>query len=210
MSDDAPTQRFDSAGDAPTGRIAAPSEVVVDQRGSRRRITILAIVGGILALAVLILVILLLGRGNATPGALPIGSSSPTVSPSATPTKSATPTATPKPPPTPTQAPPDTTTAVTGFAIRKSQNCSSGTPVYLKISWSSKNGVAAYFGVNTNDAQSGGMGWTLPATGNQNDFPDGYVPYEYPCGNPSTDYTITIVGSDGTKASKKVTVKADN
>ncbi|MEP6480976.1 MAG: hypothetical protein ABJA94_03100 [Rhodoglobus sp.] len=92
----------------------------------------------------------------------------------------------------------------------KSHNCSQGTPVYLTVSWASKNGVVAYFGVNTNDAQTGGMGWELPPNGDQKDFPDGYVPYEYQCGNTSTDYTITIVGSDGTKASKKFTVKAEN
>ncbi|MCU1580077.1 MAG: hypothetical protein JWP19_2281 [Rhodoglobus sp.] len=216
MSDDTPTQRFDAAGDAPTQRMAAPSEEVVEERKSRKLMIILGAVGAALLLALIIVLVLLLTKSNAIPGALPAQSASASPAPSVTPTKSATPTATPTPTPTQTQAapppppPPNTATTVTGFEMDKSHNCSQGEPVYLQVSWSSENGVAAYFGVNTNDAQTGGMGWTLPPNGNQDDFLDGYVPYEYQCGNSSTDYTITIVGSDGTKASKKITVKAEN
>lgn len=217
MSDDTPTQRFDSPVDAPTGLIAAPADEVVAEGRSRRLIIILSIVGGVLLLGVVILLVVLLTRGSSAPVALPTNSPSPSVSAtaSATPTKSASPTPTPTVTSTATQAPPpppppNTATTVTSFDMAKSHNCSQGTPVYLQVSWTSENGVAAYFGVNTADAQTGGMGWTLPPSGNQDDFPNGYVPYEYQCGNTTTDYTITIVGSDGTKASKKITVKAEN
>jgi hypothetical protein len=60
--------------------------------------------------------------------------------------------------------------------------------------------------VNTNDAMTGGMGWVLPATGSDADFPDGYRPFPAQCGNDSTEYTITILGNDGTKVSKKFVV----
>ena len=99
---------------------------------------------------------------------------------------------------------------ITSFSAETTSECSEQTqnPVYLDISWSSENGVAAYFAVGaTNDAQNNGMGWTLPPSGNQNDFPNGYVPYEFQCGNASSDYTITVVGTNGSKESKTVTVE---
>jgi hypothetical protein len=216
MSDDTPTQRFDAAGDTPTERFSttAPSEEVVEERKSRKLITILAIIGGLLLVAVLIVLILLLTRGTGTPtaAATPTNSASASPTPTATPTTSATPTATPTPTPTATAAPPppppSNDVQITGFAASTTSQCSSqtGNPVYMHISWSSDNGIAAYFGVNTNDAQSGGMGWTLPPSGNENDFPNGYVPYEFQCGNASQKYTITIVGTNGSKQSKTVKV----
>lgn len=211
MSDDTPTERFDAAGDAPTQRLdsAAPPAQAPEERKSRRLIVILAVIGGVLLLALLIALIVLLTR-NSTPGALPTPSPSPTVSASPTPsvTPTTTPTATPTPSPTPTKQPPSNDVKVTGFAAATTSQCNSktGNPVYMDISWSSDNGIVAYFGVNTDDAQSNGMGWTLPPSGNQNDFPNGYVPYEFQCGNASQKYTITIVGTNGSKQSKSVTV----
>ena len=70
----------------------------------------------------------------------------------------------------------------------------------------SVNGKNAYFGVNTNDAMTGGMGWVLPPSGSDADFPAGYHPFQALCGNDSTEYTITILGKDGSKVSKKFTV----
>jgi hypothetical protein len=209
MSDDTPTQRFDAAGDAPTERFAAPSEEIVEERKSRKLMIILGAIGAALLLAVIIVLVLLLTKSNAIPGALPTQSSSPTSTsptPSVTPTKSATPTPTPTAAPSP--PPPSNDVAVTSFSAATTSECSSqtGNPVYLDISWESDNGIAAYFGVNTDDAQSGGMGWTLPPSGNQNDFPNGYVPYQFQCGNSSIKFTITIVGTNGSKDSKTVKV----
>jgi hypothetical protein len=229
MSDDTPTQRFDAAGDAPTELFDASSPAaspgVVEERGSRKLVTILATVGGALLIAVLIVLILLLNKSNATPGALPAPSPSPSASasptPSVTPTKSATPTPTPTPTRTPTPtptptataappAPPSTDAKITNFSATHTVLCNSsdqsGIEPSLDFSWSSKNAIAAYFGVGTDDAQSGGMGWTLPPSGNQHNFPSGYDPFYYPCPTASVTYTLTVVGTGGSKASQKVTV----
>lgn len=212
MSDDTPTERFNV--DAPTERIDTPSEEVVEERKSRRLILILGIIGGLLLLAVIIVLVLLLTRGSGTPVAIATGSPTPTASLTPAVTSMPSATATTKPSPTPTATvtppplPPSNDVAITGFSASTTSVCSSktGNPVYMHISWSSDNGIAAYFGVNTNDAQSGGMGWTLPPSGNENDFPNGYVPYEFACGNASQKYTITIVGTNGSKQSKTVKV----
>lgn len=223
MSDDTPTQRFDPAGDAPTEHFATragetvPLEVV-EERKSRRLIIILASIGGALLLAVLIVLIVLLTRGNAEPGALPTSSPSVSGTPSATPTPtpSVTPSATPTPTPTPTEAappPPSTDAEITNFSATDSVLCNSadqsGIEPSIEFNWSSKNGIAAYFGVNTNDAEAEGMGWTLPPNGNQNDFPAGYSPFNFPCPTASVTYTLTVVGTNGTKDTRKVTVTND-
>lgn len=221
MSDDTPTQRFDAAGDAPTERFEAPAATapleVVEERKSRRLIIILASIGGALLLAVLIVLIVLLTRET---GGTPIPTASPTTSPSATPTPTPTPTAsatpTPTPTPTPTQntpepPPPSTDAAVDSFTINPSTvDCSSGSSVVITIKWSTSNANNVYFGVDTggNDAQqSPFFGDSLPASGTStNDFPNGYRPFEYTCGNGSHTYVITAVGSNNTKDSVIVKV----
>jgi hypothetical protein len=204
MSDDTPTQRFDTP--APHGEGEATEE---DAKKSRGLMIALIAIGALLLIALIILLIVLLG-GNGKPVAVgtdtptPTASSaSPTPSATATPTVTPTPTATVAPPPPP---PPSTKPAITGYSISPSKlDCSQGTP-NLSIHWKSVNGKNAYFGVNTNDAMTGGMGWVLPPTGSDADFPDGYHPFAALCGNDSTEYTITILGNDGTKVSKKFTV----
>lgn len=84
-------------------------------------------------------------------------------------------------------------------------DCKTGNSVYGDISWTSVNGIAAYFGVDTNDAEKNGMGWTLPPSGNQNDSPSGYSPNEFRCSDAQQSYTITVVGN-GSKRSQTVTV----
>lgn len=211
MSDDTPTQRFDAAGDSPTERLATPvATVPVEERKSRRLIIILASIGGALLLAVLIVLIVLLTRGDGAPVALPTSSATPGATPSLTPSASASPapsptaTTPPPPPPAPTTdpEPPSTALEITEFGAAPSGTCVSG-QAPLNVKWSSDNGAAAYIGVNTNDAQTAGQGWDLPPSGDQGDFPD---PLYFQCGNGSQSYTITIVGTDGTKQSKKVTV----
>ncbi len=222
MSDNTPTQRFDQAsGDAPTERFDgvvtppprapdAPPGGAGEGKGSRRLLVTLIVVGVALLLAILIVLFVLLARGNGatvipsasasmTPNTAPSMAPSPT--PSVTPTSTTTATKSAVPPPAPT------TLAITSFTAKLTAQCDSktGNPVYLKVAWASKNGIAAYFGVNTADAETGGQGWTLPPSGNQNDFPSGYVPFVFPCGNTSQNYTITIVGN-GTKQSKTVKV----
>lgn len=200
MSDDTPTQRFDTP--APAGG----SELEQEEKKSHGLMIALIAIGALLLIALIILLIVLLG-GNGKPVAA--GTNTPTASASDSPTPTPTPAVTPTPTPTPTTPPPpppSTKPAITGYAISPSKlDCSQGTP-NLSIHWSSVNGKNAYFGVNTNDAMTGGMGWVLPPTGSDADFPDGYHPFQALCGNSSTEYTITILGKDGTKVSKKFTV----
>ncbi len=205
MSDDTPTQRIDAP--------ATGVNEAIEEEGKKSRGLMIALIaiGALLLIGLIIVLIILLGR-DGTPVAVGTTSPSASVTPSQTPTTSATPTATPTPTPTPTTAPPppppppSTKPSITAYSISPSKlDCSSGTP-NLSIHWSSVNGKNAYFGVNTDDAMTGGMGWVLPPTGSDADFPDGYHPYQALCGNDSTEYTITILGNDGSKVSKKFTV----
>ncbi|HEU0205293.1 MAG TPA: hypothetical protein VFQ74_01205 [Pseudolysinimonas sp.] len=162
--------------------------------------------GALLLIGLIIVLIVLLGRdgtptavGTTSPSAS--GPASQTATASATPTVTTTPTTTTAPPP-----PPSTTPSITGYTISPSTlDCSNGTPD-LSIHWTSANGKNAYFGVNTDDAMTGGMGWVLPPNGSDADFPDGYHPYQALCSNDSTEYTLTILGNDGSKVSKKFPV----
>lgn len=223
MSDDTPTRRFDQPGaDAPTERFDSvppphePGDGVAEsgdpgEKKSRRLLIILIALGAAILLAILIVLIVLLTRGSGTPTAADTATPSPTATstPSPTATNSPTPSATPTPAPTQTVTPPTNDVAITSFTANTTSQCSSQTqnPVSMEISWTSENGIAAYFGVNTDDAEANGQGWTLPPSGNQNDFPNGYVPYHFECGNASIDYTITVVGTNGDKQSKRITVE---
>jgi hypothetical protein len=218
MSDETPTERFDAAGDSPhfTGAAdASPTTEVVEERKSRRLIIILGSIGGALLVILIILLIVLLVRpgGAVTPTGTPTPTTSPTATSSASPTP--TPTAgtpTPTPTPTPTQTvapPPSNDVEIDSFDATPEVDCSSQTqnPEYIEFSWSSTNGIVAYFAVGAVDnAETNGMGWTLPPNGSTADFPSGYVPYEFQCGNTSQTYTITIVGTNGSRESAQVTV----
>ena len=225
MSDDTPTERYDAAGDAPTERLtpaeaaivepAAADPEVVEERKSRRTMIILGSIGGALLLILIILLILLLVRpgGTVTPTASPSPSATSSASASPTPTQSATPSATPTPTetvaPPPPPPPPSNDVEIDSFNATSEVDCSAQTqnPEFIEFSWSSTNGLVAYFAVGaTNDAEQNGMGWTLPPSGSTSDFPAGYFPYEYQCGNESMTFTITIVGSNGSRESDQVTV----
>jgi hypothetical protein len=207
---DAPTQRLDSPG--------APEPSSGGTPGKRNRGLLVAlIVVGALLLVAIIVIALILAFGGGTPTALPSGSPTPTTS-----TPASTPSATPVPTPTATTGTgggssggggggggDDGTVKVTSYSISPTQvDCSGGkTDVPIAIRWASRNGTAAYFGVNAGgdpqhpgDAKASGMGWTLPASGSDADFPDGYHPYTYPCGNATTNYTITVEGASGTQS----------
>jgi hypothetical protein len=208
MSDDTPTQRLPQGED--------PIEELGEERKKSRTLMFVLIgVGAALLIAIIVLLILLFGGDKGTPSTGPTPSSTPSATPtaSATPTPSVTPTPTPEPQPTVTvtAAPPqnadDGNVTITALSISPTTCNTPGEQVTLHVSWASKNGNIAYFGVNTTDAQSGGMGWDLPATGDDGDFPAGYSPYQVTCPDDKVSYTITIVGN-GSKASKTVTLKA--
>jgi len=205
VSDDTPTQRINTPDETP---VAA----AIEEEGKKSRGLMIALIaiGALLLIALIVLLIILLG-GNGKPVAAGTDSPTPTAS-SASPTPSETPSIPPTTTPTPTTAPPppppppSTKPSITAYSISPSKlDCSNGTP-NLSIHWSSVNGKNAYFGVNTNDAMTGGMGWVLPPSGSDADFPAGYHPFQALCGNDSTEYTITILGKDGSKVSKKFTV----
>lgn len=201
MSDDTPTQRITSPDQTPV-------TAAIEEEGKRSRGLMIALIaiGALLLIALIVLLIVLLS-GNGKPVAAGTETPTPTTS-SASPTPSVTPSATPTPTATtaPPPPPPSTKPSISAYSISPSQlDCSQGTP-NLSIHWSSVNGKNAYFGVNTDDAMTGGMGWVLPPTGSDADFPDGYHPFQALCGNDSTEYTITILGNDGSKVNQKFTV----
>ncbi len=217
MSDDTPTQKFDAAGDAPTERMAqaeADSDAATPPGRSRRTLIILASVGGALLLAVLILLVVLLTRGSGDPVAFPTNTSTESATPTATPTASES--ASPTPTPTETEEAPPPPPQPTGPTINSFTTandeviCNTQAPnpasQYISFSWSTSNVSEVYFGVNTNDASQGAFFENLPPSGNTSDFPPGYDPFEYPCPSASTKYTLTVVDSDGLKASKSITI----
>jgi hypothetical protein len=227
MSDETPTERFDAAGDAPTERLtpveaamvdpAASDPEVVEERKSRRTMIILGSIGAALLIILIIVLILLLVKPGSTvgpsgsPTPSPTASTSASATPSQTPSASATPTTSPTPTPTQTVAPPPPSNDVEidSFDATNEVDCSSQTqnPEHIEFSWSSANGIVAYFAVgDVDNAETNGMGWTLPPSGSTSDFPNGYFPYEYQCSNESMTFTITIVGSNGSRESEQVTV----
>ncbi|GGF21205.1 hypothetical protein GCM10011399_13590 [Subtercola lobariae] len=68
----------------------------------------------------------------------------------------------------------------------------------LTISWTSTGGTKAYLGVDTTDAQAEPFESVNPDSGSNQDI-------DYQCYDSHT-YTLTVVGSDGSTASKTVTV----
>jgi hypothetical protein len=211
VSDDTPTQRFDPPA-IPPARTAASD----DDRKSRLPL-ILGIVGGVLLLAVIVLLVLLLGRSPGSTNAGSTNSPSATASPSSTPTPVPTPTVTVTVTPAPSGGggtppkPNGNNVLITNYAISPTLvDCSASAPAgaaNLTIAWKSVNGNTAFFGVNTTDAQAAGMGWNLPASGSNLDFPSGAGnPYTYQCGDAQESFTITVVGN-GSKQSLTITVR---
>lgn len=212
MSDDTPTQRFDSAGapDAPTEMLTNPSAPSPsgDTSGapgdarSKRTIVILLAVGGALLLGVLILLIVLLLRGGSTP---PLPSPTPTESsatPSPTPTEtSPTPSPTPTPTPTPTaDPPPPPPSPISTFtASEGTVNCDGVSSVTVQFSWAA-TGQTLWFGVGTDNAKAAPY----------DTFPLNYtLDFDYQCGQPSGQqkYTITVESSGGSLTSKTIVIK---
>lgn len=167
MSDDTPTVPFDS----PTSPRESPPD---PEKGRSRAIIIaLSIIGGLLLIAVVVLLTLLLsGRlGAQQPGPSPDPSTSPLASqdpipsdtPSSDPTESSAETAEPTEtsPPPPPPPPPPAIIASYG-ASPKTVDCSGGGPVPVTFSWST-SGAKVSFGVGTEFADSQPLETDLPA-----------------------------------------------
>ncbi|HEY1530787.1 MAG TPA: hypothetical protein VGF80_08225 [Galbitalea sp.] len=205
---DAPTQRFDAQ---------PPAQPPASPDGARKSPLplVLGIIGGALLIAVILLLVLLLGKNNRTPAA-----SDTTIPPTDASTTNSTPV--PVPTVTVTEAPPPGGNTGGGSAPQKPNGsnvlltqytispttikCSSG-QTQLHITWKSVNGYAAFFGVNTIDAQAAGMGWTLPASGSDHDFGAfSDYPYMVSCNTTPNSYAITVVGN-GSKQTLAITLK---
>jgi hypothetical protein len=201
MSDDTPTERFETPGDAPTERFPATpaaGTTTAATSSSRRLIIILSSVGAALLIALIILLILLFGQpGAVTPTPTPVESSS-TPTPSATPTP--TPTATEDAPPPAPSGP-----QFTNFIAPASQGgCSAGSPEFpaftprVKVAWTSSGADSAWYVNGSSDAADSGF-MEIPLNGDQDDFP---YAQDFNCSNDVNTYTITLVGPEGEHKSK--------
>lgn len=216
MSDDTPTQRFpETGGQLPTEPIGTSDvrEDLHEEKQKSRGLLIGLIIAGLLLLIAIVVLVVFLVRGSGEPGTPGvIGTESP--APSLTPVASDPPVSTPTPDetaqdePAPPPAPAvriDEFTVDTGTVF-----CGkNGQPdeIDLFFRWATSNGERVYFGVNTNDASSAPFFDNLPLDGDSgSNFPSGYVPFQFACGNQSLKYTLTVVDGSGHKSSASVTV----
>lgn len=218
MSDETPTQRFDSTPDAPTERFeqqAAPAVSgdgggAAPPGGSRRLLIILASIGGALLIGVIVLLVLLLTQGSGdTPQPLTSETASETPSPTAV--ESSSPTPTPTPSESETAAPPPEPQGArfTSFVTPASVACSMGGPgaepfrPRVNVAWTTEGAVEAWFVNGTSDAADAGF-MEIFLNGDQDDF---QFPQETSCGNDMNKYTITLVGPNGDHVSKTWSVE---
>ena len=153
--------------------------------------------GGVLLIAVVTLLFLLLGRGvnsQPTAGTTPAPTPSQTVSPSPSPTADAAP-----PPP-----PADTTPRFTSFnAVTEVQCPNSGDKPEIQFTWSTANAVEVWYTSGHEDAVVDNY-MQVPLAGSQADLTDEHL---FPCAHRQTsDYTMTLVGTDGSHVSQYWTV----
>ncbi len=204
MSDDTPTRPYEPADDESRTEIlpAQHGELEPERTSasSRKRLIVtLAIVGGGLLVALVIVLATLLTRpaGTTAPTATP----TPAASSEGTPIPSSPPSTTPDPEDSTEPAPPATppTAAVTEFfAWDDEVDCSGDVAVPISFQWTA-TGERLWFGVGTEDAQAEPYGeYPLSHT----------LDIDYQCGQPngSQIYTVTVQAADGTTASSTVTV----
>ncbi|HEX4442356.1 MAG TPA: hypothetical protein VHZ81_02180 [Galbitalea sp.] len=206
MSNDTPTQRFDS----PATPAAAAEQ---PQKRSNRLLPLAIIIGAILVAAIVVLVIVLVTRGSATP-VVALGTNTPTPTTGANqPPPSPSPTPTPTPSASHTTAPPpppqSTDPAFTKFVVQSAINsCSSGpyytgTPPIVKVTWTTVRTASAWIIQGTDDAADAKF-MQIPVNGNESNFP---YSIDFQCGTANSTYTITLVGTNGKHVSRHWTVK---
>lgn len=147
------------------------------------------VVIGVLAFAVIVLLVLLLLR----PGATPAGQATATPTPSPTAEPGAPPPAEPTAEPTSEPAPPPAAGPVfTSFSVDPEvADCSGGvSSVPLVFSWSSEDATEAWIGVGTTNAQTAPYE-AVPTSAS------GYANLAYQCSEASQVYTVTISGPTG-------------
>lgn len=168
-----------------------------------RLVIALAVTSGVLLLAVVALVFLLIGRGTASPEAVPSDTPVPSETPSATPSESPSPEASQG---GGAQPPADTRPRFTSFVADLSVECDpTGEQERPEIvfAWSAVNAVEAWYTPSTKDAYLDQyMKFPNPLRGTQADLTDEHV---FPCNHRETmDVTITLVGANGERVSHHV------
>ena len=176
---------------------APPTFNPQNEGNSRAMLYTLIGVGAALLIAVIIVVAMLLNRGDDDPVTLPTTSSSPSATPSATP--SPTPSDSPSPEPEPTEPPAPVGPTFDSFTAPPTAGCAEGdTSKPLTFSWSSGNAQTAYIGVATTDAKAAPFESGLPPV-------DTYT-LDYQCSQASQVYTVTLEDADGNLAHQTVTI----
>lgn len=216
MSDETPTEKFypptEPLGPPPQASASAQAATEVSPK-SRTLTIVLSVIGGLLLIAVVIVLTLLFSGafGKSDSGIVPPPASaspsvSPSVSPSASPSPSpsespsASPSATPSSSPSPT-TPPSTGPVFTSFSPSNntSVGCTNNSdPVAVTFTWSSTGANEAAIGVGVTDAYAGAYETGLP--------PSGSYTLDYQCSEASQIYTVSIRGSSG-QTNKTVTLK---
>lgn len=208
MSDDTPTEIFTPS----TGSEESNSSATSAAKAPRSKALLLAlsVIGGLLLVAVIVLLTLLFAKG--TDGASPAPGTStspspevttietPSVSPSETP--STAPTVVPSTPPNSSPPPVATGPVFNSFSPRNNSSvgCSGDTgDIPLTFTWTSTGATEAAIGVQTNDAFAGAFETGLPASGS-------YTGLSYNCSQATQFYTVSIRGESG-QTNKTVTLK---
>jgi hypothetical protein len=203
VSDDTPTQRFDTPA-TPSG-----GETIEQETKSHGLMIALIVVGAAMLIALIILLIVLLsGSGKPVAVATPTptaASQSPTPSTTASsgpsPTPSATKTVAPPPPP------PSGPVLISFTTGTPTVQCDSrtGNPLPLSFRWAGSGGSVVYIAVGaTDDPKSNGQGWELPTIGTQADFPN---EIDYSCYSATATYSLGIYDGSGHKSVKQITIK---
>lgn len=179
--------------------------------GRDRVVVTLAIVAGVLLLAVVALAFLQIGRGIGDGDGQDAGGPSIEPSPTASESALAPTTAGVTAAATTTTAPPaeDTSPRFLSFNAPTETVCDAGDednqppkPPIL-VSWTSVNAVEAWYSPSDEDAKDDNY-MQIPLSGNQDAFTDEHL---FPCFHETEhDYTITLVGQNGEHVSKHWTV----
>lgn len=175
-----------------------------------RIILILAIVAGVLLLAVVAITFLLIGQGSSNPGAG--GSPSPTPTPTTSSTESPTPTPTAAETEAPPPPPADDSTRFTAFDADLTVECDptgEQPKPEITFSWTAANAVEAWYTPSDEDAKDDAyLQFPSASAGTQDDLTDEHL---FPCNHDQfLDVTITLVGPGGEHVSRTVTYEDVN
>jgi uncharacterized protein (DUF2147 family) len=76
----------------------------------------------------------------------------------------------------------------------------------ISFNYTAKNASSVWFLFGEGDAADA-QAFPMPISGNQGDVYGGGAKVEYPCGQATAKYTLTVVGTNGQHVSKTFTVK---